>query len=76
MNTIFIDRFNPRGKWYKTVYSRVSLSTMIKTKQGRKDKPIMGLYSYTVNGNDIERLVNNGFSVHTGSFNDYSTERV
>lgn len=72
MKTIFIDRFSTRGKAYKTVYSHQSIAALVLVKQDKKDMPNrFGLYTYTVNQNDIKRLKDNGFNAFTGTFDQY-----
>lgn len=58
MNVICFERFSSKGKQFATVHSTESLRSVIKTNQGRKDKPVLGTYSYNIriNGKDWERI--------------------
>ena len=58
MNVICFERFSSKGKKFATVHCTESLINVIKTKQGRKDGPVLGTYSYNIriSGKDWENI--------------------
>lgn len=78
MINVCFDRFSSKGRKFATIYSTESLISIIKTKQGRKDKAgCFGIYSYNISmrSNDLQRLKENlNIKMYEGDANEFIKE--